>query len=51
MKQLRMENGDIVDATDAERCPECGKPITHTEQRGDVTAFVHVDDTRNDCLR
>lgn len=47
MKRLTMQNGEVVDE---QRCPECGNPLDHEEQRGDETAFVHRDDRLTDCF-
>lgn len=48
MKQLEMRNGDVIDAPD--RCPECGRPLAHVEDRGDATAYVHQVDRPKECL-
>lgn len=44
-----MTNADVFDAP-ANRCPECGRPLAHVEDRGDATAYVHQVDRPKECL-
>lgn len=53
MKRLVMKNGTVKDATEYERCPECGRPLDHVAQRGDSTAYVHATyqrDADRECI-
>lgn len=46
---MSLQNGSIFDRP-MDRCPECGRPLSHVEDRGAGTAYVHQVERPKECL-